>query len=83
MTNSARRQGGGNHGGGGGIGEARPPAWSVPDFLQRVRGANALDRIGTVEEIGQVVVFLASDQASCGTGEHRWVGGGFTAVRRL
>ncbi|CAN5799054.1 glucose 1-dehydrogenase [soil metagenome] len=53
------------------------------DFLQRVRDANSLGRIGTVEEVGKVVVFLASDQASYVTGANIVVDGGFTAMKRL
>jgi NAD(P)-dependent dehydrogenase (short-subunit alcohol dehydrogenase family) len=53
------------------------------DFLQRVKDANALGRIGTVEEVGQVVVFLGSDHASYVTGANIVVDGGFTAVKRL
>jgi NAD(P)-dependent dehydrogenase (short-subunit alcohol dehydrogenase family) len=55
----------------------------VEDFVQRVKDANALGRIGTVEEVGKVVVFLAGDQASYVTGANIVVDGGFTAVKRL
>lgn len=53
------------------------------DFLQRVKDANALGRIGTADEVGKVVVFLAGDQASYVTGANIVVDGGFTAVKRL
>jgi NAD(P)-dependent dehydrogenase (short-subunit alcohol dehydrogenase family) len=50
-------------------------------FLDRVRGANALGRIGTVEEIGDVVVFLVSDAARYVTGATIVADGGFLAVK--
>jgi len=50
-------------------------------FLQRVREANALKRIGTAEEIGDVVVFLAGPGAAYITGTNIVVDGGFTAVK--
>ena len=50
-------------------------------FLDRVRGANALGRIGTVDEIGDVVAFLVSDAASYVTGATIVADGGFLAVK--
>lgn len=50
-------------------------------FLDRVRGANALGRIGTVGEIGDVVVFLVSDAARYVTGATIVADGGFLAVK--
>jgi 3-oxoacyl-[acyl-carrier protein] reductase len=50
-------------------------------FLQRVREANTLKRIGTAEEIGDVVVFLAGPGAAYITGTNIVVDGGFTAVK--
>ena len=50
-------------------------------FLDRVRGANALGRIGTVEEVADVVVFLVSDAARYVTGTTVVADGGFLAVR--
>jgi NAD(P)-dependent dehydrogenase (short-subunit alcohol dehydrogenase family) len=52
-------------------------------FLERVRGANALGRIGTVEEIGDVVAFLVSDAARYVTGATIVADGGFLAVKRF
>jgi NAD(P)-dependent dehydrogenase (short-subunit alcohol dehydrogenase family) len=50
-------------------------------FLERVRGANALGRIGTVEEVADVVVFLVSDAARYVTGATLAADGGFLAVK--
>ncbi|HWA18413.1 MAG TPA: SDR family oxidoreductase [Devosia sp.] len=50
-------------------------------FLQRVRDANTLGRIGTPREIGDVVVYLAGPHASYITATDIVVDGGFTAVK--
>lgn len=50
-------------------------------FLDRVRGANALGRIGTVEEVADVVCFLVSDAARYVTGTTIVADGGFLAVK--
>lgn len=50
-------------------------------FLDRVRRANALGRIGDVSEIGSVLVFLASDASSYITGTTIVADGGFLAVK--
>jgi NAD(P)-dependent dehydrogenase (short-subunit alcohol dehydrogenase family) len=50
-------------------------------FLERVRAANALGRIGTTEEIGDVLVFLVSDAARYVTGATIVADGGFLAVK--
>jgi len=52
-------------------------------FLQRVKDANALGRIGTVDEVADAVVFLASDQAAYVTGANIVVDGGFSAVKKF
>jgi NAD(P)-dependent dehydrogenase (short-subunit alcohol dehydrogenase family) len=52
-------------------------------FLQRVRDANTLGRIGTPAEVGDVVVYLAGPNASYITGTDIVVDGGFTAVKRF
>ena len=56
---------------------------SSKDFLQKVKNANALGRIGSSEEIGDAVVWLASDMASYVTGTDIVVDGGFTAVKNF
>ncbi|HET9938457.1 MAG TPA: SDR family NAD(P)-dependent oxidoreductase [Gaiella sp.] len=50
-------------------------------FLDRVRDANALGRIGTVEEVADVLVFLVSDAARYVTGTTVVADGGFLAVK--
>lgn len=50
-------------------------------FLEKVRNANALGRIGDVSEIGSVLVFLASDAATYVTGTTIVADGGFLAVK--
>ena len=50
-------------------------------FLERVRAANALGRIGDPSEIASVLVFLASDAASYVTGTTIVADGGFLAVK--
>lgn len=50
-------------------------------FLDRVRTANTLGRIGTPQEIGDVVAFLASPAAAYITGTNIVVDGGFSAVK--
>lgn len=52
-------------------------------FMERVKAANALNRVGSVEEIGSAVVFLASSGASYITGTTLAVDGGFMAVKRF
>ena len=50
-------------------------------FLDRVRSANTLGRIGTVEEVGALVVFLASDASSYISGTNILIDAGFSAVK--
>jgi len=50
-------------------------------FLERVRQANALGRIGEPDEVASLVVFLASDEASYITGACITVDAGFLAVK--
>jgi len=50
-------------------------------FLERVRQANALGRIGEPDEDASLVVFLASDEASYITGACITIDAGFLAVK--
>jgi NAD(P)-dependent dehydrogenase (short-subunit alcohol dehydrogenase family) len=53
----------------------------VNGFLDRVRAANALGRVGTAKEVAAAVAFLASDEASYITGTNLDVDAGFSAVK--
>ncbi len=52
-------------------------------FLAQVADANALGRIGTPEEIADVVVFLASDASRYVTGTSVVVDGGYLTVKKF
>ncbi|ETX16600.1 dehydrogenase [Roseivivax halodurans JCM 10272] len=47
-----------------------------PEAMQRVLSRTPLKRVGTAEEVANIVVFLASDKASYVTGETIYVDGG-------
>lgn len=55
----------------------------VDDFLERVRQANALGRIGDAREVAEVVVFLCSERAAYVTGEDVLVDGGYVRMKRF
>ena len=50
-------------------------------FMERVYAANTLGRVGSVEELGALVVFLASDAASYISSTNIVIDAGFTAVK--
>lgn len=50
--------------------------WIVPELEERVSQGNALGRVGQPEDIADVIVFLASDQARWVTGQLIRVNGG-------
>ncbi len=53
------------------------------NFLDQVREANALGRIGEPREVADVVVFLCSGEASYVTGTDLLVDGGFSRVKKF
>ncbi len=52
----------------------------VEDTLRRYGGSHPIGRIGTGQDIANVVLFLASDKASFMTGEYVCVDGGYMAL---
>jgi NAD(P)-dependent dehydrogenase (short-subunit alcohol dehydrogenase family) len=50
-----------------------------PQLYDKVRGRSALGRLGEVEDVTGVLVFLASDAAAFVTGQTIYVDGGYTA----
>lgn len=50
----------------------------TPDFVEAMKRNAALRRFGTVREIAEVVVFLASARAAFVTGQHLAVDGGYS-----
>jgi NAD(P)-dependent dehydrogenase (short-subunit alcohol dehydrogenase family) len=53
-----------------------------PEMLDRVAAGIPLQRIGTPEDIAEVVVWLCSDGAAFVTGHNMVIDGGFTAVQK-
>jgi NAD(P)-dependent dehydrogenase (short-subunit alcohol dehydrogenase family) len=50
------------------------------DALKAIAGKSAMNRLGTAEEIAELVVFLSSDKSSFTTGSYIIADGGYTAV---
>ncbi|HEU0126009.1 MULTISPECIES: SDR family NAD(P)-dependent oxidoreductase [Flavobacterium] len=50
------------------------------DMMQAVAAKSAMNRLGTAEEIAELVVFLNSDKSSFTTGSYIIADGGYTAV---
>ena len=55
----------------------------VENYLQKVRNANALGRIGEPEDVGNAVAWLSSEEASYVTGVNLYVDGAFTAAKSI
>jgi NAD(P)-dependent dehydrogenase (short-subunit alcohol dehydrogenase family) len=55
----------------------------VEGFLDRVRAASALNRIGEAEEVAELVVFLCSSRAAYITGEDIAIDGGYLRVKKF
>jgi NAD(P)-dependent dehydrogenase (short-subunit alcohol dehydrogenase family) len=53
------------------------------EFLDSVKSANALNRIGNPSEIADAVIFLFSDKSLYITGTNLVIDGGFTAVKAI
>jgi len=54
--------------------------WITPEMVEGMRRATPLGRVGTPEDIADVVVFLASEQARWITGQLHFVGGGHRMI---
>jgi len=52
----------------------------TPEVMEKMKGAYALRRLGTAEEVANAVVFLASDAASFITGQALSVSGGYSMM---
>jgi 3-oxoacyl-[acyl-carrier protein] reductase len=50
--------------------------WIPPDFELTISAETPLGRLGRPDDVADVVVFLASEQARWVTGQRLWVGGG-------
>ena len=55
----------------------------VENYLENIRNANALGRIGEPEDIGNAVAWLSSEEANYITGNNIYVDGAFTAVKHI
>lgn len=50
--------------------------WITPEFVEQIAKNTPLGRVGTPEDVADVVAFLASDEARWVTGQLLYVGGG-------
>jgi len=50
--------------------------WITPELEKQILPTIPMGRIGTPEDVADVIVFLASDQARWLTGQRIYVGGG-------
>jgi NAD(P)-dependent dehydrogenase (short-subunit alcohol dehydrogenase family) len=53
------------------------------EFISKVNSANALGRIGTPDEVAELVAFLLSPAAGYITASDFRIDGGFTAVKKF
>ena len=51
------------------------------EFIAKVKAANALGRVGTVDDVTDLTTYLLSDQAAYITASNIYVDGGFSAVK--
>lgn len=54
--------------------------WITPEMVEGMKRATPLGRVGTPEDIADVIVFLASEQARWITGQLHFVGGGHRMI---
>lgn len=54
--------------------------WITPEMVEDMRRTTPLGRVGTPEDIADVIVFLASEQARWITGQLHFVGGGHRMI---
>ena len=55
-------------------------AWNTPEMRERIAKVYPLRRLGTAQDIGKAVAFLASDAANYITGQTLSVSGGYTMM---
>lgn len=55
-------------------------AGAPPEALEMVKAKHPMNRLGTAEEVAELVLFLSSDKASFITGGYYIIDGGYTAV---
>ena len=55
-------------------------SWNTPEIRERIAKSYPLRRLGTAQDIGKAVAFLASDAANYITGQTLSVSGGYTMM---